>query len=397
MCKTAQVGQGLHSRCGSCGDDGLQGTEAVGFAAVVGFGGDGGQHSGQVFWRRAGQADQAEVGFGQGGVGGAACCDLLNGVGNARQVVDLGHGVDTGRLLASHDVAQQGEVVSIGGGSANVSANQSVLLGSGVGRGGCGVVARCAIHVVGLRQDDVVGVDDGLHFGRGVCALSVVGVAQRGVWAFLAVDGVVDGAQVAGCHTGHTGSQVIGIGRCCCARFGKVSDLVNRSALRRGGGRDQGLQLAQAVGFAAVVVLGGDGRQHGRQVVHGDAGQAERGKVNCAERRRGCACVRHTLNGVGDAGEFVDLGDGVHIGGGFAAHDVIEQGQVLGIGRGGADVGTHAGVLRSHGVGRAAVVGFGQDGVVSLDDGLHLGRGVGCSPIDGGAGQGVVDGIEVGS
>ena len=97
-------------------------------------------------------------------------------------------------MQAANDVAQQGQVVCIGGCSANVSANQGVLLGCRVGCGGCGVVAGGGVRIVGLRQDDVVSVDDGLHFGRGVGSLFVVGVAQRGVGAFLAVDGVVDGA-----------------------------------------------------------------------------------------------------------------------------------------------------------------------------------------------------------
>ena len=167
------------------------------------------------------------------------------------------------------------------------------------------------------------------------------------------------------------------------------------------------MQLGQAVGLAAVVVPGSDGGQHGRQVVCGDARQAHFGQIGCAQRRAGGLACGHALDRVGDAGELVDLGHRVHIGRLRGAHDVVEQCQVLGIGSGCANVGTNGCVLRSRRVHRGrgvgcgvarctgGVVGFAQNGVVGVNDGLHFGSGVGLRAPHGCAVERVVDGRQV--
>ena len=221
----------------------------------------------------------------------------------------------------------------------------------------------------------------------------------------MAVDRVVDRIDVARSHTDHSDSGVIGCCGCCETGFGKVGNQVDRGALRRGGARDEGLQLAQAVGFSAVVVLGGHGGQHGGQVVWGHTGQAHFDKVGGAECRRGCAIGRCQLQGVGDAGQFVDLGNGVDTSGLLAGHDVAQQGEVVCIRSSSADRGTDGSVLLSGGVGRggcgvvagcaAHVVGLGQHNRVGVDDRFDFGGGVGCCAVDGRTGQRVVDGVKV--
>ena len=105
----------------------------------------------------------------------------MDGVGNAGQFVDFGDGVDIGGLQAAHNVIEETEVVGVGRCRADVGTDAGVLLCRGIGGGGCGVVARCAVHVVRLGQDDLVGINDGLDFGRGVGPCPVVGIAQNAV------------------------------------------------------------------------------------------------------------------------------------------------------------------------------------------------------------------------
>ena len=398
----------LRSRCS--GDDGLHLAQAVGVCAAVGFGGDGGQHGRQVVGRDARQTHFGEVGFGQCRRRCATGSQSLDGVGDAGEFVDLGHGVHIGSLLARDDVAEQAEVFSVVRGGTDVCTHGGVLRCGGVGRGGRGVVAHTVGGVIGLGEDDLVGVDDGLHFGRGVSAVFVVGVAQDGIAALLAVDGVVDGIQIARSPTRHTGHTSVGIVLCgrrgiVHAIFGIGRDLVDRRCLRGGGGGDEGLQFTQRIGFAAVRVFASDGSEHGGQVVHGHAAQTGLDEVGFDERRRRCATRSHGLDGVGDAGEFVDLGHGVDVGSLQATHDVVEQGQVFNIAGRSANVSTDQRVLLVAGVKRGGgrvvagaaidIVGFSQDDFVGIDDGLHLGRSGGCSTVDGGTGQGVVDGVDV--
>ena len=164
---------------------------------------------------------------------------------------------------------------------------------------------------------------------------------------------------------------------------------------------DQRLQFAQAVGLGTVVGFGSNGRQQCGQIVGRDAGgvQADLGEVGHSERWTGCTVIGHRLDGVGDAGQLVDLGDGVHVHRLQCPYDVVEQSQVLHIGCSVAEGGTDRSVLRGGrilavGISSSAV-GLGQDGVVGVDDDLHFTRGVGGFAIDGSAGQGVLYGDNV--
>ena len=161
------------------------------------------------------------------------------------------------------------------------------------------------------------------------------------------------------------------------------------------------MQIGEAVHAAAVVVCGRNGLQHGSQVVRRDAAQAHQAQVVGDQRLAGRQACRSGLDGVGDAGQFVEVGHAVDVTGLAGAHDVVEQRQVLGVGGRQANVSTDGRVLRCCGVfgwgriGRGVscvgvgVVGFGQDAVVGVDDGLHFGGGVGTITVVGVA-QGVV-------
>ena len=189
----------------------MQLAQHVGLAAVVGGCSDRGQHGGQVIGGHARQADLCKIGRREGGaaVGG----HRLNGVGDAGQGVDFGHAVHLGGLQATDDVVEQAQVFGIGGGSTDGGTDGGVVGGGRVGCGGGvrGGVSGCSGGVVGFAQNGVVGVDDGLHFGRGVRAVFVVGVAQGGIGPLLAVDGVVDRIQIGGAYTGHTRGHVVAL------------------------------------------------------------------------------------------------------------------------------------------------------------------------------------------
>ena len=275
--------------------------------------------------------------------------------------MQFGHGVHIGGRFAVDHIAEQ----SCSGGADTCHAEVGVV-------GGGGRSGGVTVGAVGRVQHFVERVDDGLQLGRRI-GLGAVhgGRSQR----------VVDGVHMGGGHAGHTRVGVGGgIRRCACVQ-GQTQRVVLREAAqgvqRKTDVVHGGLQLAQRIGLAAVVVFGGDGGQHGRQVVGRDTGEADQAQVCFGERRRGCAPSRKGLDGVGDAGQFVEFGDGVHTCRGFGAHQVVEQGEVLrrsgccanADAKGGVFSGS--GVTRGIGIGCRAI-GFAQDGVVRIDDGLHF-------------------------
>ena len=191
-----------------------------------------------------------------------------------------------------------------------------------------------------------------------------------------------------------------GVGDSGVVIFRSRLDGGQRALVGSGGGVNDALQGAERIGTGAAVRLGNDGIEHGAQVVTGDTRQADQGQVGRGQRRVGCAAGSCGLDGVGNAGERVDLGDGVYTGRGLRTHDVVEQGQVFGVGGCGADVRADEGVQRwcgvAGGVGiRQVAVGFGQHRVVGVDDGLQFGGAVGFDAVHSQAGQCVVDGMEV--
>ena len=340
------------------------------------------QHSGQVgVGDAAGEAVELRNGGRSGGRGVVITQHDFGGVGQGLQ---LGHGVHIGRIFAVHHIADQG-----GAGCVDASHAQVGVIGDG---GGCGAVA---IGAVGGVEHFVVSVDNGLQLGGRI--------------GFGAIDHstgqcVVDGADIGRGHTGHARSGVGGCSGRSASGLRHTRNVVLSEAAE-GANRhiqviDQALQFGQRIGLAAIVGLSCDGGQHGPQVVRRNTAQTDQGEVGCSQCRRGCATGREGLDGIGDAGQFVDLGYAVHPGQGLGPYQVVEQCEVLqGAGRR-TDDGTERGILsctRVHagcGIGRHAV-GFTQNRVVGIDNGLHLRRRVGQAGINARAVECAVDGGQV--
>ena len=378
-------GGGVALRGGFDGGQGVDGVAhhslhtglRVEVRGVVGLGGgrERGLHGAQVGGCHAADAQGFEL-----GLCGVARHHGLHGVG---QRLQFGEGVHIGGGFAVEHFTQEAEFLR---GVYTVHTDGGVVGGRRVG-----CVAR---HAVGGAQDDVVRINDGLYFG-GRAGLRAADVCV--------VQGAVHGAQVLRRHAADAQGFVLshgGVGGggvvVLCGRLdGRQRALVSGDCRV-----DHALQLAERVSARATVGLRRDGLEHGAQVVSGGAGQAQQRQIDLGQSGRRCATRSQGLNGVGNARQFVDLGDGVHTGRGFGAHDVVEQTEVFCIAGSGTNAGPDLRVLRSAGVAGGVgighvAVGFGQHGFVGVDDGLHFSGGVGFGAVDDQAGQGVVDGVDV--
>ena len=134
----------------------MQFAHAVHGAAVVCGGHDGGTHSAQVVVGHAGDAQLFKLCFGEdaGGSGGQGRSghDGRHGIG---QGLHFGHLVHIGGGQRIDAVAQQ---IGFGRAVDTAHADGGVVVLGGVGR-------RCGVGVV---EDGVEAVHDGLHFGCGV-------------------------------------------------------------------------------------------------------------------------------------------------------------------------------------------------------------------------------------
>ncbi len=149
---------------GRLGDEGLQFGQGVHRAAVVSGRGNLCQHKRQVVRRDARDAQGREIGFGQRRCGRVACGGGHDGLCAHGQSLDLGHAVHTaGGLCTDDGVEQRLGGRAIGEAGSSVGTDGAVVRNRGVGR-------RVGIDssAVGLAQDAVVGIDQGLNFGRAV-------------------------------------------------------------------------------------------------------------------------------------------------------------------------------------------------------------------------------------
>ena len=179
-------------------DERLQGGQAVDLCAVVGARRNRRQHCGEVAVGHTAQAHAGQRCSRQGGVGCAACSGGHDAGHGAGQCVDLGHAVHRGDHLCTQTVVQQGQRICALRralrGQADVGADGRVLRGGWVCHGQ--VVGR----TVGLGQDAVVGIDQGLQFGQRVhLRSSDAGAGQS----------AVERCQVGGRHTLGTRNHVI--------------------------------------------------------------------------------------------------------------------------------------------------------------------------------------------
>ena len=234
-----------------------------------------------------------------------------------------------------------------------------------------------------------------MHFGCGICFAPADARGGGGIAWRARVQRAVDGGYVIRVHSN---DARVGVAL-WCERAGAVvfcgrGDDVERCSLGRLGGLlssvrtntsvHRRLHFGQGVGFRAVVVLGSNGGVHGSDVLRRDACKAGFGVVGRCQGWAWCLASCGGLDGVGDARQVVELGDGGHIDGLACAHDVVQKCKVVGVCSGRTNVCTNGGVLsgcRVHarrgvwgavtriGVG---VVGFGQDGFVGVNDGLHF-------------------------
>ena len=162
----------------------------------------------------------------------------------------------------------------------------------------------------------------------------------------------------------------------------------------------QGLQLFQRCHATAVVGGGGDTDEHLGHIGWRHAFNAQTVEVGSAQRRGGGVAGRGGQQAVDQVGQRVDLGHGVHRVGGLFAQHLVEQGQAVDVGGHGTQCHANALVV---GGGRVAArrgvvavaVGFGQDAVVRVHQGLHLGCGVDAVGHHSRRRQRAVDGAEV--
>ena len=324
----------------------------------------------------------------------------MDGVGDAGQLVELGDAVHACGVLLVQDAVEQGQVV---GAAAGVG--RSANVGAEFGEFGRGQDSAWVGAAVGQGEDFVVGVDDVLDFGAGGGFVGAHGWGGQGaldggqvvgrVGAAAVVDAVAHAADTSVFEVGHGGrSASVGVGVGLDGGHG--------AGVGGDGGRHHALQFAQAVRLGAVVVFQGNGLQHGGQVAIGHIAQAHQVQVGRVQRWVGRLARRGGLDGVGDAGQVVQFGHAVDVAGLAGAHDVVEQRQFHGVVGGGTNVCANGRVVAGQwvfdcGVGHVvarvgvAVVGFGQDLVVGVDDALHLAAIVGFVVSDGSGGQGRVD------
>ena len=380
VCDAGDDGAGL----GHIGH-GLERGQGVDGAAVVGCAHQGVNNARKVGVGHASDAQQLQLRLGHQ-CGGASCGvqrrGLHDGVHRIGVCLQPSGGADRGTSGDVQCIAQQAD---FGGGLYVAYTDSDVLLFAG----GRGVV----VNTIGAVQDGGVGVDQELDFSRGVDAVANDGKAGQG-----AVDAVQVAAHAAA-DAGDAGVQVVlNAGGRAGVEVGVAADKADATDDDVG----DGLQLGEAVGVSAVVVFGGNGAHDGVQVVGRDALHADVQEVGSGQARGGGQVGSDILDEVGDAGQLFNLGDGVDVAGKFASDGVVEQGQVFCIGAGSANACTNGGVVSGQriaawgGVSRDAV-GFGNDFVVGIDQGLHFGAGAHAGVHDVSAGQCAVDGGQVAS
>ena len=314
-----------------------------------------------------------QIGSGQHRAAGAARSGGEQAVDGGGQGVEFTHAVHVGGGLCTQAVVEQGQTGSVGRDRAQAHTN-GLVVGHGrvVGRGVVG-------SAIGFGQDAVVGIDQGLQLGRGI--------GQR------AGDGgtgerTLNGGQVGAVHTGHARLGKVGGGRCCAAIALRVAaDGAECCGVSIGGGRDDRLQLTQAVHLAGGGA--GDGLLHHSQVGGGDTAHTQCTQVGQA---RGVAQAvaaggaYHPADLCGQSGQF---GVGVYRIGGQTADDGVEQAGFFGADGGQAQCDELG--LAQAGSGGVVAVGSGQQGVEGIRHALHQRRGVGA-----GGGQLRHEGVQVG-
>ena len=149
--------------CSLC-DQALQLGECVDVAAIGGRSTDFSQHKRQVVRRDARDAQCLKIGHSQGLCRRCASGRVQDGLCARGQSLDLGHGVHTaGGLRTDDGVQQRLSGRAVGKPSGGVGTDGAVISRCGVGR--CIGIGCCTI---GLGQDAVVGIDQGLNLGRRV-------------------------------------------------------------------------------------------------------------------------------------------------------------------------------------------------------------------------------------
>ena len=387
---------GIADRLSAAGEhaahQGLQFGDGVHRGAVGGAVVNGGQHIDQRVGCDARDAQRREIAHGQRWRGGSCCSGAHDAGSGAGQGLDLGDGVDVGGAEVGDGIVEQGQG---GGGQACRCA------GADGGVGGCnGVAARCGVAgaAIGLGQDAVVGVDQGLH---------IAGEGQVGGVNVSRGQGALQRAEVARVHPGDAQQQVVvedwGRGHCAVVVGKGLNGAQRRSHSIACRLRDEGLQFGQGVDRAAIVGRRCDPCQHEGQVFGRDTRDAQGRKVGHGQG----LCWRCACSGGEDGrharGQGLDLGDGVDPAGGLRTDHGVEQGLLgravgktgSGGGADGAVVGS-AGVDARIGIGGCAV-GLGQDAVVGIDQALDLGGGVHLRAHHSGGGQSGLDGREVGA
>ena len=316
------------------GHHGLQTRQGVEFDGIHRCG-QGGLHAAQVGAGHAGDAQGGQLRF-----AGVAVHHGLHGVG---QCLQLRHGVHVGSVLAVDHIAQQADFF---GHVHTAHTDGGVVRLRRVG----GVVGRA----IGVGQDGVEAVHDGLHFGRcvGLCTRDV-GIVER----------VVDRGQVASTDAGHAHGVVLR-----CVGDGGRGGVVLCGRFDGGQGVDglghHGLQTRLGIELGGIHRSSQSGL-HGAQVGRGHAADVQRFELGLV-----CSAIHHGLHGIGQGLHFRNA---VHIGVGFAVEDLAQQASFF---RRVNTIDTDGGVLRSAGVGRIArhAVSGAKNGVVCTDDGLHFDR-----------------------
>ena len=283
--------------------------------------GQGGLHTAEVGGRDAADAQRFELNL--------VCSAVHHGLHGVGQGLQFGDAVHVGSEFAVDDFTQQADFFR---GVHAIDTDGGVLR--------CGWVGIDASYAIGCAQNEQVRVYQALHLGRGV------GLSSRDVQV---VQGAVHRRQVLRRDARHTQGRVVrhggvgggGVVELRGILYGRLSALISDDGVV-----DDALQLAERSGARAIVWLGPDGVEHGEQVVGGDACQAQCCQIHFGQCGRGCAPSGQGLNGVGQAGQGVELGDRVHTGGGLRTDDAVEQGQVFWISPGCAKVDANAEVLR---------------------------------------------------
>ncbi len=355
----------------------LQFAERVDAAGVQQFA-NGQQHASQIGRAHARDAQGRKVGSAQSGRGLSAQGgghEAADDVGQGLQFAGLVHG---GGGLGIDHVAQQARFC----GGVDVGQAQQLVLRGAQRHIVVGAVA------VGTRQQQMVGVDDGLHFGGRVGG----GAGQR-------CDEAVEACHVATGDAGDACGQVGAVGGSCVAAGVGADHAHGRVEVGHRSG-DRSLQRRQAGDATAAVVCGCNARQHGDQVVGGDTGHPDQGQLG------GCQCGRGALTGGGlqqaadHSGNGIEFGDGVDLTGIHGADHVVVQGQAVGTKVEGVADGAqgHAQGLVDRlcrVIGRSvsqSAIGFGQHQGVGIDHGLHGSGGCHIGVVHRCAGQRAVDG-----